>query len=632
MGAYGLAVAAAFAVALAVLLSVSSTVEAVEPGKSGTVSSIATPPTGGELDDGVVRFEIDSLSTASGSFAANGGQVLVCNDNGKCDTDDDVNGSVSVKVNVDEDSADGFILVKTTDVLRPAGPNTGYDSIDVETLPQPASLTARATATTIDANGAIAEDGDPGRTEIVATVKNNKSPSVGMNDQRLTFVTTLGVMDCPLSGTGDAEINAATNVQWCQVWTSSSAETGETAADGNAVIDLKASGREGTAIVTVSHGTLDPTSVDVTLFGTAKAMTAEAEQGSVEVGGSVFVVLTVSDAAGNPVKNVQPGPAETDPIAGPGDDAIPVTTSQDTNGSGSPYNVNKDPKVTADATTNDVSKDKGDIPSCGAFIAVDATPDATPPGSGKFASTGTNDSGQCVVEVNATPDNSVTSTDESSTRGVHTLNFELDDVEASVEIEVAGAAASIASDAPESVAELSDTKITVTVRDDEGVLVGETDINVIKVAGAGLAEGPATKDGAQTKNGSATFTYAAGLEDDVVFRVIAGSGASAVRDTIRLQVGEPVEEPPPAPPSLSPAPSATGITLVNFSGGSVEELGTAVTTACGGGGSAYATDYQGNWVSYIPAAMIPAVNATFGALFSDGVPANTPLLIGNCGG
>ena len=93
-----------------------------------------------------------------------------------------------------------------------------------------------------------------------------------------------------------------------------------------------------------------------------------------------------------------------------------------------------------------------------------------------------------------------------------------------------------------------------------------------------------------------------------------------------------MEDPPPEPPSLSPAPSATGFTLVNFSGGSVEELGTAVTTSCGGGGTAYATDYQGNWVSFIPAAMIPAVNANFGALFSDGVPANTPLLIGNCGG
>ena len=93
-----------------------------------------------------------------------------------------------------------------------------------------------------------------------------------------------------------------------------------------------------------------------------------------------------------------------------------------------------------------------------------------------------------------------------------------------------------------------------------------------------------------------------------------------------------MEEPPPPPPSLNTPPSATGFTLVTFSGGTVAELGEVVTAACGGGGTAYATDYQGNWVSYIPAAMIPAVNANFGALFSDGVPAGTPLLIGNCGG
>ena len=47
----------------------------------------------------------------------------------------------------------------------------------------------------------------------------------------------------------------------------------------------------------------------MTLFGTAKNLAAEAEQGSVEQGGTVFVVLTVTDAAGNPVSGAQPGPA-----------------------------------------------------------------------------------------------------------------------------------------------------------------------------------------------------------------------------------------------------------------------------------------------------------------------------------
>ncbi len=543
LGAYGLAVAAAFAVALAVLVSVSSTAEAVEPGKSADVTASVTTPSGGT---GVARIEIDALSTASGSFDFNDGQTIVCNDGGKCDTDavDGTNtaDSVTVKLNIDADSADGFILLKVTDVLA-ASPTVTYQSVDVTTLPQPASLTAKAVSTTIDANGAVAAIGNAGRTEIVATVKNNQSPSVGMNDQRLTFVTTLGVMDCPESGTGNTAIAAATNVQWCQVWTSSSNSDGETAADGNAVISLKASGREGTAIVTISHATLDPTTVDVKLFGTAKDMTAEAEQGSVEVGGSVFVVLTVTDAAGNPVKNVQPQPAGTDPIAGPADDSNKVTTSQaadDGVATTSPYNVNKD--VDGDGVV-----DKGDIPACGPVTAVTAGDQSgdppTPPLA--FASTGTNDAGQCVVQVKATPDDDTTpATNESSTRGVHTLNFALDDIEASVEITVAGAAASIESDAPEYVEALSDTTITVTVSDDEGVLVGDTSINVIKVAGDGLAEGAATKEGARTKNGSATFSYAAGLEGQVVFRVIAGTGSAAIRDIITLTVGFPDMECP----------------------------------------------------------------------------------------
>ena len=57
-----------------------------------------------------------------------------------------------------------------------------------------------------------------------------------------------------------------------------------------------------------------------------------------------------------------------------------------------------------------------------------------------------------------------------------------------------------------------------------------------------------------------------------------------------------------------------------------------MTTACSGGGTVYATDYQGRWVSYIPAAMIAALNASFEALFPDGVPAGESLLVGNCGG
>ena len=79
-------------------------------------------------------------------------------------------------------------------------------------------------------------------------------------------------------------------------------------------------------------------------------------------------------------------------------------------------------------------------------------------------------------------------------------------------------------------------------------------------------------------------------------------------------------------------PASTGFSLVTFSGGTISELAEAVEAACGAGGRVYATDYLGRWVSYIPAAMMGPVNAAFEQLFPDGIPANTPLLVGGCSG
>ena len=135
----------------------------------------------------------------------------------------------------------------------------------------------------------------------------------------------------------------------------------------------------------------------------------------------------------------------------------------------------------------------------------------------------------------------------------------------------------------------------------------------------------------RTKDGRAKFTYLAPSTPGVTeFLVVTksgeqGDGTGADHRCHRCAVEDPT-------PSLSTQPSATGFSLVTFSGGSVEELGSAVTTACGDRGRAYATDYQGSLVTYIPAATNPVVNASFKALFSDGVPANTPLFIGGCGG
>ena len=647
LGASALVIAAAFAVAFAVLVS-STTTQTVEA-KTVTLTDTTVDAEPGDKvvipgasEATIVDFSITG-GTASGSFASGGGQSVSCSDSittpaRGCDVMDGA--GIQVELNVDADSADGYILVKR-DVILPTNGTDDTVVITVTTQPQPASLTATATAKTIDANGAITSVGNAGRTQIVATVKNDQSPAAGMNGQRVTFITTLGVMNCPASTDADGgnAIAEANYVQWCQVWTTGRDNPATTAIeadgdagfDGHAVVSLLQSGREGTATVTVTHGTLDATTVDVTLYGTAKNLEAEADQSSVEIGGSVFVVLTVTDAAGNPVRNAQPQPASEDPIVAPTKESNKVTTSQaadDNDAATSPYNVNKDPKITADATTNAVSKDKGDLPSCGAFVAVAHTPNAV----GRFASTGTDDAGQCAVQVNATADTPGTATNEASARGVHTLTFEIgDDITASVEITVAGGPATISSDAPDYVDELSDTTITVTVRDDEGVLVGETDINVIQVSGDGLTEGAATMMDATTKNGSATFSYAAGLAGDVVLRVIAGSGDSAIRDIITLSVGMPAEEPEPSAPSLSLQQVTTqGTSLATFSGGSIDELGSALEAACGAGGAAWALDQYGDWKPYRPSAP-SLVNRDFNAIFSAGVPAGTVLFISGCG-
>ena len=529
----------------------------------------------------IMEFKITG-GTATGEFA-NGEQTIVCSDRNTgaspptnlgstCDTNGDAAG-ITVVLTTDADTSDGYIIITRTKILPVAGESPPAAVVTVTTQPKPASLTAKAISTTIDANGAVASVGDAGRTEIVATVKNDQSPAAGMNDQRVTFVTTLGVMDCPASGAGATAINAATNVQWCQVWTSNSSESGGTAADGNAVISLKASGREGTATVTISHATLDSQSLDITLFGTAKSLEAEAEQGSVEVGGKVFVVLTVKDGAGNPVKNVQPQPsANPAEVVGPAEQSNKVTTgtaADDGDAATSPYNVNKD--VDADGVV-----DKGDIPACGPVTNVAAAPDADPPVQGVFASTGTNDAGQCVVEVTATKDTGATAgtpADTSATLGEHTLNFVLGDLKASASIIVAGGPASIETDPADGsyIDGVTDHPITLTVRDADGNLVGEIPYTVVKVAGDGIVDdGADAISSGNTDNGVAKFTYTSGLAPDTaVFRITVGNVGSTQTVTIQIHVGEPAPEPEPEPEGPPPTwsdPIVSGWNQVTWDG------------------------------------------------------------------
>ena len=180
------------------------------------------------------------------------------------------------------------------------------------------------------------------------------------------------------------------------------------------------------------------------------------------------MVLTVKDSAGSAVSGAQPAAAAKDPIVAPdGDDAVGVTT---------------DPGV-AKAESKAGAGDG--IPDC---------------------ATGTDDDGQCVVQVTAQvkadaiaednttdpPTPAVTEVLASATRGPNTLNFMLartapaTPLTAAAEVTVAGIPDTIETDAPETIDDLGDATISVTVKDDEQVLVGVTDVTIVKVAGQGI--------------------------------------------------------------------------------------------------------------------------------------------------
>ena len=94
-------------------------------------------------------------------------------------------------------------------------------------------------------------------------------------------------------------------------------------------------------------------------------------------------------------------------------------------------------------------------------------------------------------------------------------------ISASVTIEVAGTPASIETDAPAYVDPLSDTTITVTVFDDEGVRVGITEVTVRAIEGGGLIE-DAGDNKENTVDGQSTFTFFAPSTGTVTLRIDAG--------------------------------------------------------------------------------------------------------------
>ena len=692
MGAYGLTVAAAFAVALAVLLSVSSTQTAEAgvydgPDVSDTTDNVEL--TGADLtknngdtvyvsnssgsDTVYVRFTIETAEGASASFthasASDDGQSILCKAGGDCDADKADTSSVTVALKIDDDSGKGPIFVRQTTIAAP--PVVTIDTINVEVAQVVGSVSITANTTTVPA--VVPDTG--GRAIVTIVVKDTTSGREPIANAKVNVITTNGLFD-------DGEINDQGNTdptddvfepatgdgacqatQLCQLTTDS---------DGKIILELRGSNRPDTGTLTASVG--DTTDSKGFVFsGGAKNLDAEVEQNSVEVNGQVFVVFTVTDAGDNPVKGAQPIVTAKDSIVGPAEDATPVELR---------------------SSVDKVSKGKVVIPSCANHPAIEADPSATPPiEAAPEVARGTNAEGQCVIQVHAPADDPATSTDEAATRGLWTLNFRLSTAAgadtASVSLEVAGAPARIETDAPDRVDPGSQTEITVTVFDDEDVKVGITNVTVRTVDGGGLIEG---HDGAvdaddnaipnteKTSDGESTFTYIAPSSDGAVELLITAGKATPTRVTIQVGLpdmdcpdgttvphGEdcaPVEcsngtsvdngetcpdiecpdgstvadgatcpEPEPEEPVMpEPEPEPTLTVqgnLASFSGGSVDDLAAAAEAACAGGAQIAVQDAAGDWQLWSSSA--PAfVNNLFSDAFPDGLGAPTFVWVTSC--
>ena len=180
------------------------------------------------------------------------------------------------------------------------------------------AVSSTIAASDIAATTAVAEN----ETVITVNVKNASSPPAGRNGETVTLITTLGTISC--DGTNYSQ--ACTTGQTADSSSTPGVDDGEA---GWTTVTLRGGGVEGVATITATKGSLTH-QIEVTFYGDAKNLAAEPMQGSVEIGESVFIVLTVTDAVGNPVSGQVITPGTPKEVVGPADDAVLVTTARDT--------------------------------------------------------------------------------------------------------------------------------------------------------------------------------------------------------------------------------------------------------------------------------------------------------------
>lgn len=124
----------------------------------------------------------------------------------------------------------------------------------------------------------------------------------------------------------------------------------------------------------------------------------------------------------------------------------------------------------------------------------------------------------------------------------------------------------------------------------------------------------------------------------------AYSGAPIVTSTNAAIAGAPAAATPTPRATSTPTPAPTvvasvasrgrivsgvvqtqGISLVMFGGGTSAELASGA--GCGTTSATFWVTTGGRFVGYIPAALVPQVNAEWNAMFATGIPANTPMIV-----
>ena len=537
------------------------------------------------------KFSVIDAGESSGTFKSGGKTTLNCADARSCDLDSDSDDLI-VQFDISNDAAaDTSVVINVENVqdnesqrivIQVEGTALAVSEIELELLPA-SSLSRPAVY-----------DGEDTRTAVIFTwlVKDNRPTPMGyagvdvfVTTTNSTFSVTAAAEGCR-SGSTRCTFKTDANGGWLQV---------------------RGTGVPGPAKLTLEAGGITVTK-DLTFYGTAKEITAKADQNSISVGGNVFIVVTVTDGAGNGISGRSPNIGSgSDSIKGPRTNAVRVTA--------------------VDNVAKDVAGTENDAPGC---------------------SSGTNAKGKCVIRVSA-PNPSGTSND--ATRGDHVVTvvgaapIAAADRKVPVTIAVAGAVDAVDTNAPTRVDPGSTTQITATVVDDEGVRAGAQSVTVTKISGDGVLRngGPAVTQDGQHKFSYRAASNAGTAEFDVEVRAPAADGTATdsgkvlASTSFTITVGEeapPEPETPPAPeqPTLTPPPFRTGFTASVFSGGSLSDLQTVLLgTYCTNTVTAYATD-RGVYVPYIPGSRISAVNAAFRALFADdAIPAGTIVTVGNCG-